>query len=276
MTAPAAAAGPAPADARRVLPDHVPPAPMVHVLMLRGLSSLRRIPAAMIPVIVMPIFFTIAFSGTFRGLTELPGYPTDNIYNWMVPYACLQTASFGALATAFGLGRDLEGGFYDRMLLSPAARWVVPAAGVLWAMVRAVLPLAITLTIGTIGGMTYPGGVMAVFWLAVAAFSIAGLGSLWGLGVVYRIKKQSAGGLVQIGLFVCMFLSVGMVPLDLQEGWLPYVARYNPVTYILGLARCGFIGTCAWADIWPGLLAIAGSAVLLSWWAVRGMRTLDP
>ena len=273
MTAPTAST---PHGTHRVPSEHVAAGPMIGVLMRRGLTSLRRIPAALIPVIVMPIFFTIAFSGTFRGLTQLPGYPTDNIYNWMVPYACLQTASFGALATAFALGRDLEGGFYDRLLLSPAARWVVPASGVLWAMLRAILPLAITLTIGTIGGMTFPGGIMAVFWLAVGAFGIAGLGALWGLGVVYRLKKQSAGGLVQIGLFIAMFLSVGTVPLDLQEGWLPHVARYNPLTYMLGLARCGFIGTCAWADIWPGLLAIAGSAVVLAWWAVRGMRTLDP
>jgi ABC-2 type transport system permease protein len=266
----------APALSPAATPDHVAALPMMKVLMQRSLTSLRRIPAAMIPVVVMPIFFTIAFSGTFRGLTELPGYPTDNIYNWMVPYACLQTASFGALATAFALGRDLEGGFYDRLLLSPAARWVVPTAGVVWAMVRALLPFAITLTIGVIGGMTFPGGPMAVCWLLVAAFGIAALGALWGLGVVYRLKKQSAGGLVQIGLFIALFLSVGTVPLDLQEGWLPHVARWNPLTYVLGLARAGFVGTNAWADIWPGLLAIAGSAVLLGWWAHRGMRTLDP
>lgn len=254
----------------------VPALPMIRVLMARSLSSLKRIPAAMIPVVVMPIFFTVAFSGTFRGLTELPGYPTDNIYNWMVPYACLQTASFGALATAFGLGRDLEGGFYDRLLLSPAQRWVVPTAGVLWAMTRALLPITITLVIGTLGGMDYPGGVMAVVWLMVAAFGVAGLGALWGMGVVYRLKRQSAGGLVQIGLFVVMFLSIGTVPLELQEGWLPVVARWNPLTYMLDTARAGFIGTNAWADIWPGLVAIAGSAVLLGWWAQRGMRTLDP
>jgi ABC-type multidrug transport system permease subunit len=93
---------------------------------------------------------------------------------------------------------------------------------------------------------------------------------------VYRLKKQSAGGLVQIGLFIALFLSVGTVPLDLQEGWLPHVARWNPLTYVLGLARAGFVGTNAWADIWPGLLALAGSALLLAWWALRGMRTLDP
>lgn len=266
----------APSAASSAASPSVPSWPLIQQILRRSMTSLRRIPAAIIPVIVMPIFFTVAFSGTFRGLTELPGYPTDNIYNWMVPYACLQTASFAALASAFTLGRDLEGGFYDRLLLAPAARWTVPAASVLWAMIRALLPLSITLVLGIIGGMTFPGGIAAVWWLAIGAFAVAALGSLWGLGVMYRLKRQSAGGLVQIGLFVVMFLSVGTVPLELQEGWLPYVARWNPLTYILDMARCGFVGTCAWSDIWPGLVAIAVSAVLLGWWAERGWRRLVP
>ena len=116
----------------------------------------------------------------------------------------------------------------------------------------------------------------AVVWLAVAAAGVAVMGGLWGMGVMYRSKRQSAGGLVQIGLFVALFLSIGTMPLDLMEGWLPRVARRNPITPILTLARAGFVGTNDWQDIWPGLIAIAGSSVLLAWWALRGMRGLTP
>jgi hypothetical protein len=59
----------------------VPSAPMVNALIGRSAVNLRRIPVALIPLVVMPIFFTVAFSGTFNGLTLLPGYPTENIYN---------------------------------------------------------------------------------------------------------------------------------------------------------------------------------------------------
>jgi len=254
----------------------VPALPMMNALVGRGAVNLRRIPVALVPLVVMPIFFTVAFSGTFSGLTQLPGYPTDNIYNWMVPYACVQTAAFGALGAAFALGRDLEEGFYDRLLLSPASRWVVPTAGMSWSVIRTAIPLVITLTIGTIAGMTYPGGFMAVFWLAVASAGVAVMGGLWGMGVMYRAKRQSAGGLVQVGLFVALFLSIGTVPLELMEGWLPEVAQYNPITPILTLARAGFVGTGEWDDIWPGLVSIAGSCVLLAWFAQRGMKKLTP
>jgi len=262
-------------DAARVS-ARVASRPIVAALNRRSAMTLRRIPASLIPTIVMPIFFSVAFTGTFRGLTELPGFPTDNIWNWMIPYACVQSASFAAMGAAFGLGRDLETGFYDRLLMSPANRWVVPVAGVSWSVLRVSLPLVVTLTIGVLGGLTFPEGVMSVVWLAVASAGVAAMGTLWGMGVIYRTKKQSAGGLVQVGLFIAMFLSIGLVPLEVQQGWLPHVARWNPVTPVLTLARAGFVGDGAWVDIWPGLASIAGSLVLLAWWAARGMRTLTP
>jgi ABC-2 type transport system permease protein len=254
----------------------VPSGPLIGVLNARSARNLRRIPAALIPTIVMPVFFTVAFTGTFRGLTLLPGYPTDNIWNWMVPYACVQTSSFAAMGAAFSLGRDLETGFYDRLLVAPVAPWAVPASGVLWSVVRTAMPVTICLVLGVVGGLTFPSGTFSVLWLVVAAAGVSTMAALWGQGVMYRSRKQSAGGLVQIGLFVVMFLSVGMVPLDLQEGWLPKVARYNPLTPILTLARAGFVYGGDWSHVWPGLVSILGCSLLLAWWAMRGLRTLVP
>ena len=266
-------AGGSPAPWRR---GRVRITPLVGVLNLRSARNMRRIPASMIPTVVMPLFFTVAFTGTFRGLTQLPGYPTDNIWNWMVPYACVQTASFAAMGAAFSLGRDLETGFYDRLLMSPVKQWAIPASGVMWSVIRTSIPVVICLGLGAIGGLTFPSGVAAVWWLVVASCGVAAMAALWGQGVMYRTRKQSAGGLVQIGLFVVMFLSVGMVPLDLQEGWVPKVARFNPLTPILTLARSGFVYGGDWSHIWPGLVSIAVCLALLTWWALRGMRTLVP
>ena len=249
---------------------------MVAAVVRRSALSMRRIPSAVIPTLVMPVFFAVAFSNTFAGLTLLPGYPTDNIWNWMIPYACVQAASFGAMAAAMALARDLEDGFYDRLLLSPSKKWVVPAGLVSWSMIRAIIPITITLAVGVLGGLTFPGGVAAIWWMSVAAFGVAAMGALWGMGVTYRVKKQSAGGLVQVGLFIAMFLSVGMVPLELQTGWLPHVAQYNPITAILTMARTGFLGPAQWGEIYPGLFWIGVSVILLAWYAARGMKTLIP
>lgn len=251
-------------------------AAVLRSLVGRSWTALVRIPAAIIPAIAMPVFFTVAFSGTFRSLTMIPGFPTDQILNWMVPYSCLQGASFAGLGSIFGLGRDIESGFHDRLLLSPAPRWSIAGAPVAYSAMRSLVPIAIVLPLGAAGGLSFPGGPVAVLLLVVASMAVGGLATLWGMGVVYRMRSQRAGGLAQVGLFTVMFLSTGTMPVDLQRGWLPHVARFNPVTPILDLARAGFLGGATWAEVWPGLVAIVGAALALGWWAQRGFRRLLP
>jgi ABC-type polysaccharide/polyol phosphate export permease len=73
-----------------------------------------------------------------------------------------------------------------------------------------------------------------------------------------------------------MFLSIGQVPLRDQTGWLHAVARFNPMTNILRLARQGFIGHMSWHETWPGLLAIAGLIGGFGALALRGLRRIVP
>jgi ABC-type polysaccharide/polyol phosphate export permease len=63
------------------------------------------------------------------------------------------------------------------------------------------------------------------------------------------------------------------VPVRAIEGWVQPVARVNPLTNILRLAREGFLpGGVTWHDTWGGLTAIVVAAALLAWFAVRGLR----
>ena len=58
-----------------------------------------------------------------------------------------------------------------------------------------------------------------------------------------------------------MFLSTGNVPVDDQIGWTQTIAKLNPLTPMLELARQGFLGDVAWDTTWPGLVAIALSSL---------------
>jgi ABC-2 type transport system permease protein len=84
-----------------------------------------------------------------------------------------------------------------------------------------------------------------------------------------------AAAIMQLTLFVGLFLTSAQTPLDVMTGWLHAVARVNPLTNILRLARTGFLGDIVWADCWGGLVAIAalGGAAML--FARRGLATLD-
>ncbi len=248
---------------------------VTRVLTQRGVLGVVRVPATVVPVVIMPVIFILAFSGAFTALTGLPGFPTSNILNWMAPFAVLQGASFAGLGASFSVGRDLENGFYDRLLLAPAPRRALVAASLGYAQLRALIPLFTVVPIALLGGARMQGGLAGYAVLAIAALGVAVVASLWGLGVTYRLRTQRAGSLVQVGIFAVMFLSIGQVPLEAMTGWLHWVAVRNPFTYVLKMARQGFLGPVTWSTTWPGLVALAVSVLLLGWYAWRGFRTLD-
>jgi ABC-2 type transport system permease protein len=81
--------------------------------------------------------------------------------------------------------------------------------------------------------------------------------------------------IMQLTLFLTMFLSSAQTPLNVMSGWLHTVARYNPATNILRLSRQGFLGDVTWDGVWGGLVALVGLSVLTLWFARRGLDSLD-
>jgi ABC-2 type transport system permease protein len=241
----------------------------------RSMHRIRRIPAAIVPTVAMPIFLLIAFSGSFSAVTQLPTFPTDSMVSWVLGYAVLQGAAFAGVGGSQAVAADIENGFYDRLLMSPASRGSIMAGPVLAALMRAVLPLVTVTTVAMIAGARFEGGILGVVVLVVAAEGFAVIATLWGLGVVYRLRTQRSGALVSVGVFVAMFLSIGQVPLSIMQGWLHSVARVNPVTNLMRMARQGVIGDVTWADTWPGLLVVVLGSLAFFVFAATGMRTLN-
>jgi ABC-2 type transport system permease protein len=180
------------------------------------------------------------------------------------------------VGASFGVARDLENGFYDRMLVAPAPRASLAFSPAVYAGTRALIPLVLVLAVVYLFG----GRLQSLAGLVTATIAAIGVGAaaaLWGLGIFYRFKTQRAGALVQIGIFTCMFLTTGQAPIDFMEGWLPYAARVNPMTYVLTMARQGFLDTgVSWGDTWPGLVALAAALLLLGWFCWRGFKKLIP
>lgn len=248
--------------------------PVAWALGQRGLIGILRVPAAVVPLVAMPVFFVVAFSGSFDSLTNLPAFPTDNILNWMVPFAILQGSAFAGFGTGFSTVRDIESGFYDRLLLAPGSRLGLLVGPVIAGIVRSTFTVAVVALFGVALGADLPGGVQGALILWLAGIGIAIISTGWALGLVFRVPDQRAGPLLQIGIFFTMFLSTGNVPLGAQTGWVRHIARVNPITNVLTMARQGFLGDVSWSATWPGLVALGVSAVVLWTFAARGIRRL--
>jgi ABC-2 type transport system permease protein len=246
-------------------------AAQVGALIRRAANELLRVPGAAIPGVLAPTIFFLGITAVFGNLTLLPGFTTDTYQSFVIPVSLLQGAGFTGAATGVNLARDIEQGWFDRLLVSPAPRPVLLAGLVLSASLRSLIPAAMLLAVGFSIGVDWPG----LDGLVIALLLVAGMGTvaaLWGVTIALRFKSQSAAPLMQAGAFVFILTTTAYAPLDLLQGWLQDLARINPVTQIVEAVRQGFVGGITWGDTWPGLLALAGLLALLSALAVRGMR----
>lgn len=240
----------------------------------RSLILITRLPSAFIPSIIFPVFLIVAFSGAFNGIVNLPGFPTDRILNWFMPLSIIQAASFAGVGIGVGTARDLETGFFDRFLSAPSSRTALLLGPALAAFVRSLLPFVVVVMVGLIGGARLVGGPLTLLALLVAASGTCVVFTLWCMGIAFRTRSQRAAPLMQIGVFVSIFLATAQVPIAVMTGWLADVARVNPMTNVLRLARAGFLGDVTWSDCWGGLLTLAVAIALATWWAARGLQKL--
>ena len=243
----------------------------VLALMARAKNELIRVPGAAIPGVLAPTIFFLGLNGVFGALTQLRGFDTDSYVSFIVPVSMLQGAGFTGAAAGVNLARDYEQGWVDRLLVSPAPRWVLLTGNVLAASARSFVPATFVLAIAFVLGAHWPGlDGLALCYLMVAA--TAAVAACWGSMLALHYKSQAAAPLMQAGTMALVLLTPAYAPLALLQPWLETVARVNPVSHVVEAARQGFVGSVTWADTWPGLLALAGLLVVLGALALREMR----
>ncbi|HEX5713644.1 MAG TPA: ABC transporter permease [Solirubrobacterales bacterium] len=243
----------------------------IGALMARAKNELLRVPGAAIPGVLAPTIFFLGLNGVFGALTQLNGFSTGSYEAFVVPVSMLQGAGFTGAAAGVNLARDIEQGWLDRLLVSPAPRWVLLAGTVLAASARSLIPAGFLLAIALPLGAGWPGldGLLVTFFMVAAMAAVA---ACWGSFLALRFKSQSAAPLMQAGMMAVILLTPAYAPLVLLQGWLREVAELNPVTEVVEAARQGFVGSVTWAETWPGLLALAGLLALLGALALRQMR----
>lgn len=246
---------------------------MVLALVRRALNEIFRVPGAAIPGILAPSIFFLGLTSVFGSLTLLPGFDTHSYQSFLIPVSMLQGAGFTGAATGVNLARDIEQGWFDRLLAAPAPRPVLLAGLVLSASLRSLLPATFLLAVGFAVGVHWPGlvGLLLALFLVMGMAVVA---ATWGTSLAFRFKTQSAAPLMQIGMLLAVLTTTAYAPQSLLTGWLQTVAKYNPVTQVVDAARQGFVGTVTWSDTWPGLVTLVGLAALLSFFALRGMRRM--
>ncbi|MEJ7825027.1 MAG: ABC transporter permease [Solirubrobacteraceae bacterium] len=244
---------------------------VIRALMRRGLNEILRVPAGALPGVIAPTIFMLGLAAVFGKAASLDEYQGVSFLAFILPVGMLQGAGFTGAATGVNLARDIERGWFDRMLLAPTPRPVLLAGFVASASLRALLPASFLLIVALALGVGWPG----LLELLIAALLVMGLAAAvacYATLVALRFRTQQAAPLMQIGSFIAVLFTTSYAPRELLAGWLGAIADVNPVTYVLEGVRQGFIGDVTWAQTWPALLSVAALVLVLGALAVRGMR----
>ena len=246
------------------------------VLWRRSLNEILRVRGALLPATIAPVIFMLGITGQFGRLTGLHGFPTESYISWIVPLSCLQGAGFAGAAVGSNLARDIELGWFDRLLVAPVPRPLLVVGPILGAVSRSMVPATVVLIVGLLIGADLTGGVPGLIALYAAAAGFCATAALWGIFMAVTFRTQQAGPLMQQGVFLTVFLSTAYTPLVLLHGWLGDVAHLDPVTHVLEMARQATVEGIepSFAHTWPGVVALLGMAAVLGALALSGLRRM--
>ncbi len=231
-------------------------------------------PAILVPSIIFPLFFLIAFAGGLSRISDVPNFHYPPGYtSFQFVFVFLQSAAFGGVFTGFAVARDFDSGFARRLMLSAPQRSGIIAGYVVGALLRWALTGSVVTIAALIAGMNVDGnGVQLVGLLGLGVLTNL-VAALWACGLAMFLRTEQAGALIQMPVFVILFLAPVYVPVTLLNGWIHDVAKYNPVTAVLEAGR----GLLAASPVRVGIafLLLVVAAVVLSVFARRGLASAE-
>lgn len=243
---------------------------MIQVVLLvaRALRNSLRTPAALIPNIAISVFFLFVFNYGLSSVAGLPGFKGSYLA-FIIPVSIVSASVGGAGSSGQALVRDIESGYFTKLLLTPTSRlsliWGPMIAGAILLVGQVILILALGLALG-LSAAAGPGGLVLVL---VYAF-------IWGMGfagyavfIALKTKNGAAAEAATFAFFPLIFLSTTFVPKEyIEAAWLRWAANINPTTYVYDAMRSLLI------DGWRVRPLLIGLAVVFAFSTLTGLLAL--
>jgi ABC-2 type transport system permease protein len=236
----------------------------VALMSWRNLVAVFRTPEAMLPPLAISLFFLVIYDSTLgRASSFIPDLGANSYLGFILPLSIISASLAGAGIAAQNLVREIESGYFDKLLLTPISRAALLLgpifAGAVILGIQASLVMAVGLLLGLEPSTGLP-GLLAVGGLAI----LLGTGFA-GFTVSAALGSGSAAA-------THTFLAPTFVPLELLDGWLSTAARFNPITYVLqamrGLMNSGWEAAALWQAV-AACLILAVAMYALAAFALR-------
>lgn len=239
----------------------------------RSLVVNFRTPAAILPPLILGGFFLLVYEASLGGASGfIPGLRGSAYINFILPLSIVSSALSGAGVAGQSIVRDIESGYFDKLMLTPVSR----AALILGPTIAGAITLAIQASfivfVGSFMGLdpvTGFAGILAVIGMALLlGLSFAG----FTIGIALLSGNAAATQSGNFLFFPLTFLTATFVPLNLLQGWLKTAATFNPITYILDGMRTIMLVGWDMPVILTAIGACIGMGTLTFLFSLYGLR----
>jgi ABC-2 type transport system permease protein len=226
---------------------------------------------------VPPVLMMFLVFGTlFAAVRHLPGFPTDNYYEYLAPAAVLMTTVPGIANSAVALAADFQSGYLYKLLTTPTSIGSIVLGRLLADGVRlfvtggAVLLLALAL-----GAQIATGFAGALLMLLIGTlFAIVTFGVLTA-NIALKTKDPAAVQAVFPMAFLLIFLTTAYQTTgQVESGVLRAVIGANPTEYVLRAMRDLMLGGYDWKAIGLAFLVIVGLGLIGLPLTIRNYRSV--
>jgi ABC-2 type transport system permease protein len=158
------------------------------------------------------------------------------------------------------------------MLATPHRSALIVGYGAV-AVIRAAITITVVTLVGLLVGMNIGGDGLDLFGMYALALIINVTGLLFAAGIALRFRSLQSTPLMQVPVFLFLFLAPVYVPRELLGGWVHAVAPFNPVTHVMETARDLIAGQGANYLTTLAIVVALLSAVFI--FAIRGLRQAE-
>jgi len=236
----------------------------------RSLLVTFRTPSAILPPLILGGFFLVIYEAQLGNASDFFLRGVDYI-NFILPLSIISSALSGAGVAGQSLVRDIESGYFDKLMLTPISRAALILGPTIAGAVILALQSAFIVLVGLLMGLNPATGILGL--LALVGFALLTGLSFAGftIGIALLTGNAAATQSGNFLFFPLTFLTATFVPVELLSGWIKVATQANPITYILdamrtlmidgwdaqklliGLAACGILGVITFAFSLYGL-----------------------
>ena len=250
--------------------------PGIQALGMRGIRESLRTPDALLPTLFIPLFFLLVNIGQASRI--FPAGDTAFLFGqgygaFQLPASLLLAGSFGG--AALYLVEEIEGGYFDKLRATPAARSSIVFGRLVAEAIKSVVLSTVMILIAMLFDVHIESGILGylVLVVMVALWAVAFSGFMQLIALKSRSAAATQAG--SMVFFPLLFLTPNFVPRNLLARPMEIAATLNPVTYVMEAARSLILEGFDPAALAKGFLVVVLALVLMVVLSVRMINRYD-